>query len=97
MTDEWTYTDDEPMTAKEAINELQEHIKRNANIDRQAMIGEIKRLRTANEKMKSALEYYADDGPTPNVDGPWKATSWDFGTLARCTLADVAAIQGHAP
>ena len=56
--------------------------------------GEIERLRAANEKMKSALAYYADDGPTPNVDGPWNATSWDFGTLARCTLADVVNIEG---
>lgn len=48
----------------------------------------------ANAKMKDALSFYADDGPTPNVDGPWKATSWDFGTVARCALADVANIEG---
>ncbi len=58
MTDEWTYTDDEPMTAKEAINELQEHITRNANIDRQAMIGELERLRAALEQIVAADDNY---------------------------------------
>ena len=63
--------------------------------------GELERLKealelaiAANCKMKDALSFYADDGPTPNVDGPWKATSWDFGAFARCTLADVANIEG---
>ena len=63
--------------------------------------GELERLKealelaiAANTKMKNALSFYADDGPTPNVDGPWKATSWDFGTVARCALADVANIEG---
>ena len=58
--------------------------------------GELERLRAANEKMKSALAYYADDGPTPNPDGPWKQNSIDFGDLARCTLADVTALEGGA-
>ena len=66
-----------------------------------AASGELERLKealelaiAANAKMKDALSFYADDGPTPNVDGPWKATSWDFGAFARCTLADVANIEG---
>ena len=63
--------------------------------------GELERLKealelavAANAKMKDALSFYADDGPTPNVDGPWNTTSWDFGTVARCALADVANIEG---
>ena len=59
-----------------------------------AASGELERLRAANDKMKSALAYYADDGP-PTLDsyGPWKVCSTDFGTLARCTLADVANLE----
>jgi hypothetical protein len=55
---------------------------------------ENKRLREADEKMKDALAYYADDGAKPNREGPWMQDSIDFGSLARCTLAEVAALKG---
>ncbi len=55
---------------------------------------ENKRLREADEMMKAALVFYADDGAKRNRNGPWMQDSIDFGDLAQCTLAQVAALKG---
>lgn len=45
-------------------------------------------LRAENERLREALEFYADSSsPIPNK-GPWGVNSTDFGTKARAALAN---------